>query len=49
MQIAGSTAQTTTSVATTTPVQPMSSPTATATQAGNIVMVITVKKSLALT
>lgn len=49
MQIAGTTSQTATTAATTTPVQPLASPTATATQAGNVVMVITIKTSLSLT
>lgn len=37
MQIAGTTSQTTTTAAATTPVQPLGSPTS--TQAGNVVMV----------
>lgn len=40
MQIAGTTSQTATTAATTTPVQPLGSPTSTASQAGNVVMVI---------
>jgi len=40
MQIAGTTSQTATSAATTTPVQPLSSPTSTVSQGGNVVMVI---------
>lgn len=43
MQIPGTASQTTTTAATTTPVQPLASPTATASQAGNVVMVITIK------
>lgn len=48
MQIAGTTTQATSTAtaATTTPVQPITSPTAATTQAGNIFMVITVKKRL---
>lgn len=49
MQIAGTTSQTATTAATTTPVQPLASPTAAASQAGNVVMVITVRTSLSLT
>lgn len=45
MQIAGTTSQATTTAATTTPVQPLASPTAAASQAGNVVMVITVNVS----
>lgn len=40
MQIAGTTTQATTNTATTSPVQPLASPTATVSQAGNVVMVI---------
>ncbi|XP_076236152.1 nuclear factor Y-box A isoform X2 [Calliopsis andreniformis] len=40
MQIAGTTSQTATTAATTTPVQPLASPTATASQAGNVVMMV---------
>lgn len=40
MQIAGTTSQTATTAATTTPVQPLGSPTSTVSQAGNVVMVI---------
>ncbi|XP_068991947.1 nuclear transcription factor Y subunit alpha isoform X1 [Neodiprion pinetum] len=40
MQIAGTTSQTSTPTANTAPVQPLSSPTATASQAGNIVMMV---------
>lgn len=40
MQIAGATTQAATSTATTSPVQPLASPTATVSQAGNVVMVI---------
>lgn len=40
MQIAGTTTQTTTSTANTAPVQPLASPNATASQAGNIVMMV---------
>ncbi|KAI4484121.1 nuclear transcription factor Y subunit alpha isoform X1 [Polistes fuscatus] len=40
MQIAGTTSQTTTTAATTAPVQPLASPTATASQAGNVVMMV---------
>lgn len=49
MQIAGATSQPATTAATTTPVQPLASPTAAATQAGNVFMVITIKVSLSLT
>lgn len=49
MHIAGATSQTATTAATTTPVQPLASPTAAASQAGNVVMVITIKMSLSLT
>ena len=49
MQIPGTASQTTTTAATTTPVQPLASPTATASQAGNVVMVIIIKMSLSLT
>lgn len=50
MHIAGATSQTATTAATTTPVQPLASPTAAASQAGNVVMVITITKmSLSLT
>ncbi|XP_012175807.1 nuclear transcription factor Y subunit alpha isoform X2 [Bombus pyrosoma] len=40
MQIAGATSQPTTTAATTTPVQPLASPTAAATQAGNVFMMV---------
>lgn len=40
MQIAGTTTQATTNAATSSPVQPLASPTATVSQAGNVVMVI---------
>lgn len=40
MQIAGTTSQTATTAATTTPVQPLGSPTSTVSQAGNVVMVM---------
>lgn len=40
MHIAGATSQTAATAATTTPVQPLASPTATASQAGNVVMMV---------
>ncbi|XP_076641275.1 nuclear factor Y-box A isoform X2 [Halictus rubicundus] len=40
MQIAGTTSQTATTAAATTPVQPVASPTPTASQAGNVVMMV---------
>ncbi|KOX73868.1 Nuclear transcription factor Y subunit alpha [Melipona quadrifasciata] len=40
MHIAGATSQTATTAATTTPVQPLASPTAAASQAGNVVMMV---------
>ncbi|XP_026675108.1 nuclear transcription factor Y subunit alpha isoform X2 [Ceratina calcarata] len=40
MQIAGTSQQATTTAATTAPVQPLASPTGTATQAGNVVMMV---------
>ncbi|CAK9818968.1 Nuclear transcription factor Y subunit alpha [Anthophora plagiata] len=40
MQIAGTTSQTTAAAAATTPVQPLASPTTTASQAGNVVMMV---------
>lgn len=44
MQIAGTTSQATTTAATTTPVQPLGSPTSTMSQTGNVVMVIIAEK-----
>lgn len=44
MQIAGTTSQTATTAATTTPVQPLGSPTSTVSQGGNVVMVIIDRK-----
>ena len=46
MQIAGTTSQTATTAASTTPVQPLGSPTSTVSQGGNVVMVIIYRKFL---
>lgn len=49
MQIAGTTSQAATATAaTTTPVQPLGSPTSTMSQTGNVVMVIIIEKALYL-
>jgi len=45
MQIAGTTSQATNTAATTTPVQPLGSPTSTVSQTGNVVMVRIIIKS----